>query len=66
MDREDDDEGEDESEESEEENDDEQEKENSQKGGRRSQNLHSPVVRRADVGSMVFSLQQEGETVSRK
>uniref|UniRef100_A0A8P4G0B4 Timeless circadian clock n=1 Tax=Dicentrarchus labrax TaxID=13489 RepID=A0A8P4G0B4_DICLA len=58
VDRDDEDEGDDECEESEEEEDQEQEK--SQNGGRRSQGLHSPVERRADVGTMVLSLQQEG------
>lgn len=63
VDGDDEDEGEDESEESEEEMDEEREKEKSQNGGRRSQSLHSPVEMRADVGSMVSALQQEGETV---
>lgn len=65
MDRDDEDEGEDESEESEEETDGEREADKSQNGGRRNQSLHSPVERRADVGSMVSALQQEGETVFR-
>ncbi|XP_044073167.1 protein timeless homolog isoform X2 [Siniperca chuatsi] len=59
VDRDDEDE-EDESVESEEEEDEEQEREKSQNGGRRSQSLHSPVERRADVGTMVYALQQEG------
>ncbi|XP_035517509.1 protein timeless homolog [Morone saxatilis] len=58
VDRDDEDEEEDECEESEEEEDQEQEK--SQNGGRRSQSLHSQVERRADVGNMVLTLQQEG------
>lgn len=66
VDRDDEDEGEDESEESEEEEDEEQERENSQNGGRRSQSLHSPVERRADVGTMVYALQQEGETKAKR
>ncbi len=63
-DRDDEDEGDDESEESEEEGDEEQEGEKSQIGGRRSQNLNSPVEARADVGTMVYALQQEGEETS--
>lgn len=55
---------EDESEESEEEADGERENK-SENGGRRSQSLHSPVERRADLGSMVSALQQEGETAFR-
>ncbi|GAA6215663.1 protein timeless homolog [Lates japonicus] len=51
---------EDESEESEAEEDEEQEKEESQNGIRRSQGMHSTVERRADVGTMVNALQQEG------
>lgn len=65
VDRDDEDEGEDESEESEEEEGEEQEQEKSQNGGRRSQSLHSPAERRADIGPMVYALQQEGEAVSR-
>ncbi|XP_070758928.1 protein timeless homolog isoform X2 [Enoplosus armatus] len=64
VDRDDEDVEGDESEESEEEEDEEQdeeeEREKSQNGGRRSQSLHSPVERRADVGAMVYALQQEG------
>ncbi|XP_041810602.1 protein timeless homolog [Chelmon rostratus] len=60
VDRDDEDEGEDESEESEEEEGEEQEQEKSQNGGRRSQSLHSPAERRADIGPMVYALQQEG------
>ncbi|XP_036958172.1 protein timeless homolog [Acanthopagrus latus] len=60
----DDEEVEDESDESEEdeeeEEEEEQEREKSQNRGRRNQSLHSPVERRADVGSMVYALQQEG------
>lgn len=63
--RDDEDEGEDESEESEEETDGEREADRSQNGGRRSQSLQSPVERRADLGSLVSALQQEGETVFR-
>ncbi|XP_070701578.1 protein timeless homolog [Pempheris klunzingeri] len=59
-DRDDENEAEDESEESEEEEDEEQEREKSQNGGRRSQSLRSPVERRADVGTTVYALQQEG------
>lgn len=58
MDR--DDEEEDESEESEE--DEEQDRETSQNRGRKSQSLNSSVERRPDVGNMVNTLQQEGET----
>lgn len=61
--RDDEDEDKDESEESEEEGDEMQEMEISQTGGRRSTNLQSPVERRADVCSMVYALQQEGETL---
>lgn len=65
VDRDDEEEGEDESDESEEdeeeeEEEEEQEREKSQNRGRRSQSLHFPVERRADVGSMVYALQQEG------
>lgn len=64
VDRDDEEEGEDESDESEEdeeeEEEEEQEREKSQNRGRRNQSLHSPVERRADVGSMVYALQQEG------
>lgn len=62
MDRDDEEDGEDESEESEAEEDEEQEKGESQNGIRRSQGMHSTVKRRADVGTMVNALQQEGET----
>uniref|UniRef100_A0A4W6F2B5 Timeless circadian clock n=1 Tax=Lates calcarifer TaxID=8187 RepID=A0A4W6F2B5_LATCA len=60
MDRDDEEDGEDESEESEAEEDEEQEKGESQNGIRRSQGMHSTVKRRADVGTMVNALQQEG------
>uniref|UniRef100_UPI0037E7CBCE protein timeless homolog isoform X1 n=1 Tax=Semicossyphus pulcher TaxID=241346 RepID=UPI0037E7CBCE len=59
VDRDDEDGGEDESDASEEE-DEEEEREKSQSGGRRSQSLQSPVEKRADVGTMVWALQQEG------
>ncbi|XP_040890183.1 protein timeless homolog [Toxotes jaculatrix] len=59
VDRDDEEDGEDESEESEEE-DEEQEREESQNGLRRSQSTHSRVERRADVGTMVNALQQQG------
>lgn len=51
---------EDESDESEEEGDEEEERVNSQNGGR-SKSLHSPLERRADVVSMVYTLKNEGE-----
>lgn len=60
-----DDENEDESEESEEEEDEEPQRDKSQNGGRRGQSLHSPVEKRADVGTMVYALQQEGEIISK-
>lgn len=66
MDREEEDEEEDDSEESEEEEEyEEREKENSLNGERSCQNLPSPSQSRADVASMVFALQQEGETAIR-
>lgn len=62
VDREEDEE-EDDSEESEEEEEyEEREKENSPNGERSRQNLPSKLESRADVVSMVFALQQEGET----
>lgn len=62
MDR--DDEDDDGSEESEEE--EEQERGLSQNGGRRSQSLHFPAERREDVVSMVYAVQQEGETKAKR
>lgn len=67
MDREEEDEEEDDSEESEEEEEyEEREKENSLNGERSRQNLPSQLESRADVVSMVFALQQEGETAIKK
>ncbi|KAG8007909.1 Protein timeless-like protein [Nibea albiflora] len=60
VDRDEEDEDEDESDESEGEEDEEPQREKSQNGGRRSQSLNSSVEGRADVGSMVYALQQEG------
>ncbi|XP_023284095.1 protein timeless homolog, partial [Seriola lalandi dorsalis] len=59
MDRDDE---EDESEESDEEEDEEHEREESQNSARRSQSMNSTVERRADVGTMVNALQQEGRS----
>lgn len=66
VDRDEEEEEEDESDESEgeEEEDEEQERPKSQNRGRRSQSLNSSVEGRADVGSMVYALQQEGEAIS--
>ncbi|XP_023279240.1 protein timeless homolog [Seriola lalandi dorsalis] len=62
MDRDDEEDGEDESEESDEEEDEEHEREESQNSARRSQSMNSTVERRADVGTMVNALQQEGRS----
>lgn len=61
VDRDDEDEDESEESEEEEEEEEEQERKESQHRGRRSQSLQSAVERRADVGSMVFTLHQEGQ-----
>lgn len=68
VDREEEDEEEDEEEESEEEEEEyeEREKENSLNGERSRQNVPSQLESRADVVSMVFALQQEGETAIKK
>ncbi|XP_062255221.1 protein timeless homolog isoform X1 [Platichthys flesus] len=58
MDKDEEEDGEDESEESEE--DEEQEREESPNHVRKSQSVHAPVERRADVGTMVTALHQGG------
>ncbi|XP_060898705.1 protein timeless homolog [Labrus mixtus] len=60
VERDNEDDGEDESEESEEDEEEEEKRETSLNEGRRTQTLHSPVGKRADVGNMVWALQQEG------
>ncbi|XP_029135402.2 protein timeless homolog isoform X1 [Labrus bergylta] len=60
VERDNEDDGEDESDESEEDEEEEEKRETSLNEGRRTQTLHSPVEKRADVGNMVWALQQEG------
>ena len=61
VDRDDEDEREDESEFEDSEEDEELEREKSQNGQQSSQSLHLTVERRADVGAIACTLQQEGE-----